>query len=110
MAIVRRQTEDWLNEGQNYNLVLNLDRDTTGETIQVRVEEVDIVNAGQIVGTANGDSANTDIIIPCSFSSLDDGRYYLEAWSEYGTSSQKVEYPNENEQHIINIGNRFGDS
>ena len=78
-------------EGQDTDIVFQVDSDTTGSTIDFRMTSYDAGTVSSI-GTVAGTTADTDISITLLLSSLAVGEYRFEVFTDFLTT-RKMIYP-----------------
>ena len=96
-----------LNEGVDYPLTLNVARSTVGETLSVVWREKSASGTGDVIATASGVAANTDVSVTIASSIYSEGDYLMEIWSELGESDQYLIYPTENKILTVTIQDRL---
>jgi len=97
-----------INEGENLTHVIAFDEDTSGGTLTAL-----IVLSGYseyaIVGTASGDSEESDVSITLSLNDRYPDRYTYELWFNHGEDDQQLVFPDVNESNfVIQIQDRVG--
>jgi len=94
-----------MNEGEKISHTIALDTDTTGKTLTALIYDDGITT----LGTASGDSAETDIEISLDTDGLDPGEYVYEVWVDYGESTQAMVFPLKNvSEYTLEVINRVG--
>ena len=96
------------NEGESYTLNLVSERNLQGSTITARMRLVGATGTGSQVASVSGGSPGTLITLPLDVSTFSAGRYELEVYSGYGTSSRILLAPMPREVLYVNLTDRFG--
>lgn len=99
---------DYIHEGVKKSIVLNLDIDTTGDTIEVYAFlKNDESDTGKLLGSVSGDSANTDITLASAAThELPVGIYLIEAWVNYSTDNRRCVHPADSVDHELRVKDR----
>lgn len=100
--------EDYIHEGVKKSIVLNLDIDTSGDTIKVYAfRKADESDTGKLLGSVSGDAADTDITLASAAThELPVGIYLIEAWVNYDTENRRCVHPEDNVDHILRVKDR----
>ena len=96
------------NEGESYTLNLVSERNLQGSTITARMRLVGATGTGSQVASVSGGASGTLIALPLDVSTFSGGRYELEVYSDYGTSSRILLAPMPREVLYVILTDRFG--
>lgn len=96
-----------LNEGQDYTFTLNTPINTTGDTLSVVFKEYTASGVGDVIGTASGVTAKTNLPITLATSAYNEGNYLMELWQELGETDQAMLFPPEGSTYKIVIQSRM---
>ena len=95
------------NEGESYTLNLVSERNLQGSTITARMRLVGATGTGSQVASVSGGASGTLITLPLDVSTFSAGRYELEVYSDYGTSSRILLAPMPREVLYVSLTDRF---
>ncbi len=89
------------NEGELISHSLVLDTDTTGKTLTALI-------IGKTLGTADGDSEDTEISISLDTDELLPGEYDYEVWVDHELSTQEMVFPEKSKTFKLKVIDRIG--
>ena len=97
-----------VNEGSNYTITLVSEEDFSASTISARALLDGATGTGTQIATSTGTVALTPLELELDTSTLSVGLYAIEYFADFGTSDEKVVYPDANAIFQIQVVSRFG--
>jgi len=96
------------NAGEDSVIRLVSEANLSLSVVSARVRLEGDSGTGTEIGNVQGEPAGVAFVLPLQIGNLVTGKYQFEIYADYGTTSQKLLFPQPNRKHFIQIQQRFG--